>query len=445
MVAVTSSEELIFETQPTRESIVWQKNQISDARYKLNPREQKLLLYVIAMIDPQAEEFGRIRVSVQDYAEVNGLIADDLYDELRQAAINIRKAPLVVEHVLEPGMKKPVRRHSAWFEYVDEVPTGDGYITVKLTSWLKPYLLQVRREFFRFQLGYALDLASEYAIRLYQYCKRWQFARRKTVTVDQLRLELGATEVDGRGNIVKVNLAEYKHFKSRALVRSINEINEKTDLSLSFREEKFARSKAVLAITFEIQDNPNNLHKLRRLRLPERAQMELSLPEGAVLDSGVAPLLADLAQEFGLSAHQLAILDEHLQQKGLEYLLEKAEIVRAEPRANAARSFLAALRDNWQKPAQIAPKPATKSKKLKQPAEPIGWREWVLQQYPKADIPDSFDALQKLVPSVAAECRRELEKLSADNKKGPMVKLPDNTAKGKRRSKLLLNPLADLS
>ena len=44
-----AAEELVFAIQPKRESVVWQQNQLAEARYKLSPREQKLLLYVIAM------------------------------------------------------------------------------------------------------------------------------------------------------------------------------------------------------------------------------------------------------------------------------------------------------------------------------------------------------------------------------------------------------------
>ena len=66
-------EELVFAIQPKRESVVWQQNQLAEARYKLSPREQKLLLYVIAMIEPEAEDFGKCKVSVKDYAELTGL------------------------------------------------------------------------------------------------------------------------------------------------------------------------------------------------------------------------------------------------------------------------------------------------------------------------------------------------------------------------------------
>src|SRR5690349_642394 len=229
--------ELVLSAQPTRESLVWQRNQLAEARYKLSPREQKLLLYVIAMIEPEAVDFGKCKVSVRDFADLTGLRVDDLYEELRDTALAIREKTLVVENVLEPDMRKPVRRHGSWFEYVDEA-IGDGCVTVKLSSWLKPLLIHVRSEFFRYRLGFALNLRSEYAIRLYQWLKRWQFLGKKTQSVAQLRLELGATEVDPEGNVVRENLSAYKHFKNKAIVPAVNEINKKTDLAITFKEEK---------------------------------------------------------------------------------------------------------------------------------------------------------------------------------------------------------------
>ncbi len=48
---------------------------------------------------------------------------------------------------------------------------------------------------------------------------------------------------------------------------------------------------------------------------------------------------------------------------GITYLLEEAEIVRTEPRQNAARAFFAALRDDWKKPQAIVnPQKAEKAK-----------------------------------------------------------------------------------
>ena len=358
-----ATEELVFAIQPKRESVVWQQNQLAEARYKLSPREQKLLLYVIAMIEPEAEDFGKCKVSVKDYAELTGLKVADLYQELRDSALAIREKTLVVENVLEPGMKKPVRRHGSWFEYVDEA-VGDGHITIKLSSWLRPFLIHVRREFFQYRLGYAMGLKSEYAIRLYQWLKRWQFVRRKTASIQQLRLELGATEVDRDGNIIRENLAAYKHFKNKAILPGVKEINAKTDLSVSFAEEKALGSKAVAGIIFFIKENLENLETLKPIALPERPQMELSLdPVNVPPADEVKPsTLAELAREFGLSGPQETALQGYVAREGLQYLLDKAEIVRSSPRTNAGQAFMAALKGDWQKPKTIdKKKPAKKS------------------------------------------------------------------------------------
>jgi plasmid replication initiation protein len=355
-----ATEELIFAIQPKRESVVWQQNQLAEARYKLSPREQKLLLYVIAMIEPEAQDFGKCKVSVKDYAELTGLKVADLYQELRDSALAIREKTLVVENVLEPGMKKPVRRHGSWFEYVDEA-VGDGHITIKLSSWLRPLLIHVRREFFQYRLGYALGLKSEYAIRLYQWLKRWQFVRRKTASIQQLRLELGATEVDRDGNIIRENLAAYKHFKNKAILPGVKEINAKTDLSVSFTEEKALGSKAVAGIIFFIKENLENLETLKPIALPERPQMELSLdPVNAPPPDAVKSTLAELGREFGLSGRQETALQGYVAREGLQYLLDKAEIVRSIPRANAGQAFMAALKGDWQKPKTIEKKKAAK-------------------------------------------------------------------------------------
>ena len=387
-------EEIILRDQPTRQTIVWQQNRLAEARYKLSPREQKLLLYVIAMIEPESEEFGKCKVSVREYADLTGLKRHSLYEELRDSALSIREKTLVVEDVFEPGMKKPVRRHGSWFEYVDEA-VGDGYVTIKLSSWLKPFLLRVRREFFKYQLGYAMSLKSEYAIRLYQWLKRWQFIGKQIASVAELRLCLGATEIDHEGKIVRKNLALYKHFKNRAICPAVTEINAKTDISITFNEIKAPGSKAVSKIAFEIRSNKEtNLHPIP---LPRRPQLELTL----VGEEDAMPLCRLLGEEFGLSQVQVQWVEQQIRTKGEEYVARQAAIVRSAPRKNLAQAFIAAVRDEWQEA-----KRTTKAlpAKIKKP-EPEGWKEWLRGRYPQADIPETYAQLERIVPSICAELK----------------------------------------
>lgn len=70
-----------------------------------------------------------------------------------------------------------------------------------------------------------------------------------------------------------------------------------------------------------------------------------------------------LTMEFGLSPTQGRSLDAY----PVEYLLEKAEIIRSVPRVNAGRDFMAALRDNWQ--------PAKRTVKTKPSRQSSFWTE----------------------------------------------------------------------
>ena len=61
-------------------------------------------------------------------------------------------------------------------------------------------------------------------------------------------------------------------------------------------------------------------------------------------------LADELAVEYGLSRKQRNALIGYIASRGEEYVRTKVQIVRSQPRRNAAGSLLAALRDDWQMP-----------------------------------------------------------------------------------------------
>jgi hypothetical protein len=77
-----------------------------------------------------------------------------------------------------------------------------------------------------------------------------------------------------------------------------------------------------------------------------------------------------LATEFGLSKKQHQTVSEYCESRGQEYVRAKAEIVRLQPRRNAAGALLAALRDDWQPPV-LPGKPLAASDDL---ARRMGWQ-----------------------------------------------------------------------
>jgi plasmid replication initiation protein len=209
-----------------------------------------------------------------------------------------------------------------------------------ISQVLKPYLLQVKREFFRFRLYHVMQLRSSYAIRLYQWAKRWEFRKNMEISVQELRNVLGANNGQN-GDGTKLNLAAYADFKRRA-------IKPATDLTISFRELKAKGSKAVERLGFSIRADSSQ--QLELVQPPIPPQLEFGLEMSAEHQE----LVQALARQYQLNDQQKTAVEKYCAERGEAYIREKAAIVEQEPRENAARAFLAALRDDWKPKVKIS-------------------------------------------------------------------------------------------
>lgn len=119
----------------------------------------------------------------------------------------------------------------------------------------------------------------------------------------------------------------------------------------------------------------------------------------------------DLAEEFGLSSRQVAEVEQTAEVKGLEYVQEKAAIIRDGETRNAAAAFVTAIREDWRAP--VTPKKPTKPKTV---PEVPGWREWLIERgYPQKhrSFPVSYDEFRRTCGEHVQEFLREKQAQSA--------------------------------
>ena len=349
-----SMEEQLPADQQANAPVVWQHNRLADARYELTVREQKLLLYIISQIKSDDDELKRCTVNIGEFAEIAGLDKRHLYTELRELTEGLKSKVLVIpnHHDLETG--KTLDLITSWFDAAFLSPNGEGYFAVQLSQNLKPYLLQVKREFYQFRLDRVMRMRSSYAIRFYQWLKRWAFRKEVTITVGELRKFLGiAVTTAGRSSPI---LGSYGSFKRRALAPAVTEINNRSDILVSYVERKKPGTKAVEAITFTIEANPNadRLEQVPLLFASNTEEEHMVDDEEDVedisSDSQLERYIGSLKAKYALTETQVSNLREKYANR-IEYLQDKERYVDSVKHPNKAALFLKAVKEDYTTPA----------------------------------------------------------------------------------------------
>lgn len=220
--------------QPQYNSAVTKSNALIEANYKLSTIEQKIILYIISQIRKDDADFKMYKLPIQEFSELLGYRGSPKYTELREITKNLMRKVLEIRE----GQKL---KQLSWVSYV-EYDEHSGYVSLSFDPRLKPYLLQLKREFTTYRLKNVMELKSSYSIRMYELLKRWQYMGEVVIRLDDLRMMVGAGD----------KYSEYHNFKKRVLNPARQEISEKTDIIFTY--EEIREKRRVVAIRFRIKE-----------------------------------------------------------------------------------------------------------------------------------------------------------------------------------------------
>jgi plasmid replication initiation protein len=365
-------EDTDFSAEPSIEvaRVVVQHNALAEARYRLSLRAQKLLIRLIAELDQRSDDFSEVRLSLADFAVLAAQERNDVtFAHFCDAAEQFLGRFVAITQPPIAGEEKSRQLLCHWISSFEKNP-NDKSITFSFDRKLRPYLLGLKKTFFVYRTLYAFNLGSAYGIRLYQWAKSREYLKRpQQVTVDELRLSLGTIEFDGGGKVVKESLKRYADFNRVAVQPAMKEINEKTDISLAFREIKRPGTKIVASLVFTVRQKEASTAKLKSFAIPVTSQFELFQGAGPTTDlSEPQDLLDYLTATYQLNDDQEKKVDGYIKRNGIDYVREKLTLTELEPRENAGRYFMAALRDDFKLPVRRGIQP---KKPCKRPAPTI--------------------------------------------------------------------------
>ncbi len=219
-------------------NFVTKSNRLIEANYKLGVVEQKIILCLASNIQPTDSDFKTYTLPVKEFTSLLGLKGRPKYTELRRITKEL------MQKVFEVRINKKVIQ-VAWLSYV-AYNESEGTIDIRFDPFLRPYLLELKREFTSYKLENVVQLKSTYAIRIYELLKQYEKIQERTFLLNDLRKLLGAEDI----------YPAYGNFKQRVLIPAQKELKSKTDISFELEEIKTGRR--VTKVKFIIQSIKQN-------------------------------------------------------------------------------------------------------------------------------------------------------------------------------------------
>lgn len=213
--------------------IAYKSNWLIDASYKITLQEQRLLYACIAKIDPKKEMPKTIELTaVEFYLCFPEIGRQHAEAELKKAVDRLWDNSIVVK---DPETTSEFR----WVQSRAIYHDGEARVSITFSEVVSKYLTQfLGGNFTKIYLKNMARLTSTYSIRFYEILQRFSDTGHRIIFLDDLRLLLK----------IENKYTCFRDLNKYIVKPAIKELNEKTNLSVSFC--KIKKGKAVIGFHF---------------------------------------------------------------------------------------------------------------------------------------------------------------------------------------------------
>ncbi|NDN59001.1 replication initiation protein [Acinetobacter baumannii] len=239
-----------------KNGLVVKDNALMNASYNLEVTEQRLIL--LAIINARETQQGitsdsKLEIHANDYANQFNVKKETAYEALKNAVNNLFERQFSFKETTKKGVGVVRSRWVSRIKYIDD----SGLLEITFAPDVVPLITRLEQHFTSYQLKQVSQLTSKYAIRLYEVLIAWrEVGKVPKIDLAEFRERLG------------IAADEYKamnHFKSRVLEPSIKQINEHTDITVSYDQHKTGRTITGFSFKFK-QKNPLKITKQTEIK-----------------------------------------------------------------------------------------------------------------------------------------------------------------------------------
>ena len=241
--------------------LVVKDNALINASYNLELTEQRLIM--LAIINARESGQGitadsKLEIHASDYAKLFNVSLDASYKALREAVNNLfnRQFSYTAEYK-RTGKIGVVR--SRWVSrifYVDDL----ALLEITFAPDVVPLVTRLEEHFTSYQAKQVAHLTSKYAVRLYELLIAWREAGKvPPIEISEFRNRLGLLDDE---------YTAMHNFKKRVLEPSIQQINEHTDITVTYEQHKKGRTISGFSFKFKQKSKAKIEKKLDSKRDP---------------------------------------------------------------------------------------------------------------------------------------------------------------------------------
>lgn len=284
-----------------KSALVVQSNKLVESRYILSVNEQRLVFAVASMIHPDDKDFYPYEIKIRDLAAILNIDLNNAYKNADRLTDQLMQRMLVI-----PEDDGPLK--VGWVSSC-KYNNKKGTISFSFDPHLKPYLLQLKRDFTQSKLSILAQFQSIYSIRIYQLLKQYKKIGYREFEVDELKEILG---------IDKGKYSQFKQFRQWVLNQAKKEFERKNEAGFP---------QCDLTFKLETIREGRNIARLKFIIIPLTYQEELPFAKsGQILpiepDRTEDQELLEKLEYFGIAALRGKVFIEDLGREKIEQILD---------------------------------------------------------------------------------------------------------------------------
>ncbi len=351
-------------------------NVLISATYRSSLLANKIMAIALANIkDAKVEESGKVisTLNATDLIKLMGANRGSFYSQLDKAANQMTGKTI--------GVSDPDLGYFDYIAVITRCTYDDGKLRIEWNDALKSKLLELSSNFTVLNIGTMLSFESVYSFRLYELLKSnaYNHKYRQTnengeVTIEyslsELKLNLGVinAELDSVRTILRSKkdpdfdkavaaspermFDDWRDFRKKVILVGVDEINEKTDLSVRFDPVKVGKGGKVSAVNFFVKHKEFAKAEEKK---SDRTEEKTVRPKAVMISD---------AEKFEIIAKVKDLIEEDLEIKDIvsiceaaEYSFEKIsgvyEVARATKTVNSMTAFMiAGIKNDYTAPVK---------------------------------------------------------------------------------------------